>query len=240
MSAPTRASATATGAALVAVAGYASPTALTGVVLVLSVAFASGWPRLIDLPTNRGGSVVIALTAVAALLAARAGSVTGLTMVMGLAVVAAFVHQMMRRDGRPRLVESVSGIVTGCVVVLSGAGWAAADYGDVNQALVVTAAATIAAAAACTAVPGPLRLVGSLATVVSGGVGVLIGSLLDPVGPVPGGLVGLAVGVLTAALHVLFGQFPASRRLRPALAAALLTVLAVGVPVYMVGGLLEG
>ncbi|MHB1064955.1 MAG: hypothetical protein ACYC1Z_10810 [Georgenia sp.] len=239
MSAPTRASVTALGAALVAVAGYVSPTALTVVVLVLSLTFAAGWPRLVELPTNRGGSVVIALTALAALATARFGSVTMLATVMGLAVVGAFAHQMLRRDGRPRLVESIAGIVTGGVVVVSAAGWVTGAGGPVHQALVVTAAATIAAAAAGTAIPAPLRLGGTLATVVAGAVGLLTGYLLASVGMLPGGLVGLATGVLTAALHVLFGQFPASGRLRPALAAALLVVLVVGVPVYMVGGLLD-
>lgn len=238
MGASTRAVVTAGGAGAVALAGYLSPDVLTGVVLALGFVFAAGWPRLLSLPTVRGGSVVIALVALAAVVVVQLGSFAQLAVVMGLAVVAAFVHQMLRRDGRPRLVESVSGVISGTVVVVSAAGWLTVEEGAVAAELVVTAAAAVTAGAALTAVPGPSRLVAALATVGGGGVGLLTGALLDGVGPVPGLLVGLAAGILTAALHVLFGRFPASRRIRPALAAGLLVVLASGVPVYLVSRLL--
>jgi len=240
MGASTRAVFTALGAATVALAGYASLDVLTGLVLALGLVFASGWPRLLSLPTARGGSLVIALVALAAVVVVRAGTFGDLAVVMGLAVVAAFVHQMARRDGRPRLVESVAGVVSGTVVVVSAAGWLAVEEGVVSAELVVTAAAAIAAAAAVTAVNAATRLVAALATVVGGAVGLLTGALLGDVGPVPGLLVGLAAGILTAALHILFGRFPASRRVRPALAAALLLVLASGVPVFVVSRLLGG
>ncbi|MPV37225.1 hypothetical protein [Georgenia subflava] len=238
MGASSRAAVTASGAALLAVAGYLSQNLLTGVVLVLGTLFALGWPRLLELPTRRGASIVIALSALAGLAVVRLAGAGELAVVMGLAVVAAFVHQMARRDGRPRLVESVSGVVTGAVVVVSAAGWIAIDTGEVTEALVVTAAATIAAAAATTAVPARTELVASVATVVGGGIGLLIGTVLAGVGTVPGMLVGLAAGILTAALHVLFGRFPASHRIRPALAAAVLVLLVSGVPVYLVSRLL--
>lgn len=238
MGASSRAVLTALGAATVALAGYLSQDVLTGVVLALGLIFAAGWPRLLSLPTARGGSLVIALTALAAVVVVRLTALGDLAPVMGLAVVAAFVHQMLRRDGRPRLVESVAGVVSGTVVVVSASGWIAVEEGAVTAELVVTAAATIAAAAAVTAVRAPVRLVAALATAVGGGAGLLTGSLLDGVGEVPGLLVGLAAGILTAALHVLFGRFPASRRVRPALAAGLLLVLASGVPVYLVSRLL--
>jgi len=239
MGASTRAVLSALGAAAVALSGYLSVDILTGVVLALGLVFAAGWPRLLSLPTERGGSLVIALTALAAVVVVRLTSLGDLALVMGLAVVAAFVHQMLRRDGRPRLVESVAGVVSGAVVVASAAGWLAVERGAVTDELVVTAAAAIAAAAAVTAVRAPTRLVAALATVAGGGVGLLTGTLLDSVGPVPGLLVGLAAGILTAALHILFGRFPASRRVRPALAAGLLLVLTSGVPVYLVSRLLS-
>ncbi|MFH5821826.1 hypothetical protein [Georgenia sp. AZ-5] len=238
MGASTRAAVTALGAAAVAVAGYFSRDLLTALVLVLAVVFAAGWPRLLDLPTFGGPRVVIGLAAVAALAAVRVLSVGTLAVVMGIAVVAAFVHQMLRRDGRPRLVESVSGVVAGAVVVVSAAGWVAADTGPLAASLVVTGAAAIAAAASATAVPGRPELVASLSTVAGGAAGLVAGLLLGVVGVVPGVLVGLAAGILTAALHVLFGRFPASSRVRPALSAAVLPLLVAGVPVYLVSRLL--
>ncbi|WP_127126879.1 hypothetical protein [Georgenia sp. SYP-B2076] len=238
MGASSRAAATALGAAAVAVAGYLSHGVLTALVLLLALVFAAGWPRLIDLPTTRGAGIVIALVAVASVAAVLLASLPALALVMGLSVVAAFVHQMLRRDGRPRLVESVSGVVGGNVVVVSAAGWVAVESGFVTEALVVTAAAAIAAAASCTAIPARTGLVASVATVAAGAVGLVTGELLAEVGPVPGLLLGLAAGILTAALHVLFGRFPSSRRVRPAAAAAMLPLLAAGVPVYLVSRLL--
>jgi hypothetical protein len=239
MGASTRAAVTSVGAAAVALAGFAADGLLAGVVLALSMVFAAGWSRLVDLPTHRGAVVVVAGVAVAALAVTLTSTVAVLGIVMGLAVVAAFVHQMLRRDGRPRLTESVSGVVSGAVVVVSAAGWVAVGTSGSSPALVVTGAATIAAAAAVTTVPVTARTVVLLAPAAGGLAGLLAGVLLlDDVGPVPGLLVGLAAGVLTSALHVLFGRFPASRRLRPALAAALLPVLVVGVPVYLVSRLL--
>jgi hypothetical protein len=238
MGASTRAVVTALGAATVALAGYLSQDVLTGVVLALGFVFAAGWPLLLSLPTARGGSLVIAAAALAALVVVKVGPFGDLALVMGLAVVAAFVHQMLRRDGRPRLVESVSGVISGTVVVVSASGWLAVEQGTATAELVVTAAAAITAAAAVTTVHAATRLVAALATVVGGAVGLLTGALLGSVGPVPGLLVGLAAGILTAALHILFGRFPVSRRIRPALAAGLLLVLASGVPVYLVSRLL--
>lgn len=238
MGASTRAAVTSVGAATVALAGFAADGLLAAVVLGLSLVFAAGWSRLVDLPTHRGVVVVVAGVSVVALAVALTSTVAVLGIVMGLAVVAAFVHQMLRRDGRPRLTESVSGVVSGAVVVVSAAGWVAVGASGSPPALVVTGAATIAAAAAVTTVPVTARTVVILAPAAGGLAGLLAGVLIDDVGPVPGLLVGLAAGVLTSALHVLFGRFPASRRLRPALAAALLPVLVVGVPVYLVSRLL--
>ena len=182
MGAASRAAVTALGAAVVALAGYLSRDLLTALILALCLVFAAGWPRLIGLPTTRGAGVVIAAVAVAATAVVRLGSVAGLAVVVGLAVIGAFVHQMLRRDGRPRLVESVSGVVTGCAVVVSAAGWSAPTGGLTLASLTVTGAASIAAAAVCTALPVRTELGAALATVVAGVAGLVTGWALDAVG----------------------------------------------------------
>src|SRR5690606_16214068 len=158
------------------------------VVVALAVGvLAGGWPRLVGLPVIVGPGVVIALSGLASLaVVTLTGAVDGVTVVVGLAVAAAFVQEMLRRDGRPRLVESVAGTVTGAVVAASAGLWPALGDGRPATAAVVTAAAALAAGAACTALPMRGQLVAPIATLVAGGVGLLCGSLLPHVGPVVG------------------------------------------------------
>lgn len=228
---------TAVAAAAVATAGYLGATGVAVVVLILALAFATGWPRLLGLPTAHGGSVVIALSAIAGMVIVRLLSFGDLAIVVALAVIAAVIHQMTRRDGRPRLVESLSGIVTGAVVVVSAAGWAVTDA---NGELVVLAAATIAAAALVTSLPLRAGLTGILAAVLGSLIGAGAGYAFAEIGWLPGLLTGMATGILTAACHVLYGRFPGAGHGRAALAAGLVLVLVPGVPVYLVGELLAG
>src|SRR5699024_456726 len=101
-------------------------------------------------------------------------------------------------------------------------------------------AGRLTVASACTALPIPGWL-GSATTIVLGlAAGLLVGSVIDVVGLVTGGLIGLAAGVLTATVHALFGQFPSSERPTAALAAAMLPVAVSGIPVYVVGRLVLG
>src|SRR5690606_41768568 len=90
---------------------------------------------------------------------------------------------VLRCAGRPRLVQSVSGRVSGAAVAASAGLWPALGDGRPATAVVVTAAAALAAGAACTALPMRGQLVAPIATLVAGGVGLLCGSLLPHVGP---------------------------------------------------------
>lgn len=212
---------------------------LVGAVTVLVVIFAAGWPRLVDLPVEIGPGVVIALCGFGSLAVVEiTGDIGGVAVVVGLAVAAAFVQEMLRRDGRPRLVESVAGTVTGSVVAASAAMWPALGDSRAAIAVVVTAATALAAGAACTAVPARAQVVAAMATVGAGGAGLLAGYLMSPVGMLVGGLTGLVAGVLTAAVHLLFGRFPASVRPVPALAAAALPPMLAGAPTFMLGSVL--
>lgn len=220
-----------------ATSGYLGAHGIGVVVLLMALAFAAGWPKLLGLPTAHGGSVVIALSAIAGVVVVRVLSFSHLAIVIALAVIAGVIHQMVRRDGRPRLVESLSGIVTGAVVAISAAGWAATET---DGELVVLAAATIAAAALVTSLPLGAGLTGILAAVAGSLIGAGAGFAFEQIGWLPGLLIGMATGVLTAACHVLYGRFPGAGHGRAALAAGLVLVLVPGVPVYLVGELLDG
>ncbi|WP_159621686.1 hypothetical protein [Ruania rhizosphaerae] len=236
-----RAVVTATAAAGIGITAFGERGLLVGTIAGIVAVFAIGWPRLLGLPAPRGATVVLLLTAAAAFSALLIWEdLLYVAVATGLGVVGAFLHELTRRDGRPRLVESVSGVVTGAVVVSSAAGWLAVGTGEVATALLLVGAVTITAGSACTALPIPGWLGSAATIVIAAAAGLLVGSLLSDLGLLVGGLVGLSSGVLIAAVHALFGQFPASGRPTAALAAAMLPVAVAGVPVYVLGRVLLG
>src|SRR5690606_41222302 len=99
-------------------------------------------------------------------------------------------------------------------------------------------AGPLGAAAPVMAIPLPSRYPAVLTITLTALVGVGVGYLLVTVGMTTGVLVGLAAGLLTASVHHLFGQFPASGRIWPAISAAMLAVAVSGLPVYVVGRVL--
>ncbi|MDD9207211.1 hypothetical protein PU560_12150, partial [Georgenia sp. 10Sc9-8] len=156
----------------------------------------------------------------------------------GLAVVAAFVHQMLRRDGRPRLVESVSGVVAGVVVVVTAALWVDVSAADGGRTLVLVAAAGLTLAAVWTALPVSVAVLASGAALLAGGGGLLVAHLLPGVELAVAAAVGAGAGLFTAVLHTLLGRSPHVSRPLAGLGAAMLPVLVGSVPAYLAAQLL--
>lgn len=242
MSDTTRAVLTAAVAAVVAVVGYLGwlPVALAAGALVLVVAV--GWPVLLELPTRLGTSVVIGLTGVGAVVTVAATPdaplLRGLPVVVAGAVLAAFLNELLRQDGRLRLVESVTGTVTGVLVVTAAAGWVGAVRSGGGASLVVAGAVALAVAAAVSASPGGtwVRAVGT--TVAAVVAGAAVSTVLPAVDPVAGGVLGLATGVLVAAVHGLLHRSTAFVRRSAATTAVVLPVAVSGIVVYGVGRVL--
>lgn len=116
-------------AGLLAGAAVAASSALpvSGVALVslaLGLVLAWGWPRLINLPSPRGTSSVLALTALAltvTMLASDAGDRSRWAgAVVSIGLIGSFLHQLLRQDGRPRLVMSLAGTALGLAVLGAG------------------------------------------------------------------------------------------------------------------------
>lgn len=235
----TRPLVTALLATLLAVAAWAGWTALLGVTAGVAVLFALGWPRVLSLPAPRGVSVLLAAVAVAAHAAVAAtGDVQGVALVTVIGVLGAFGHELARKDGRPRMVESLAGSISGVAVIGAGSGWAALGQGVEQLALVLAAAIGVAVAACLSAIPLPRALGHAVTIGGAGGIGVLVGLGLAPVGWWGGGLIGLAAGMVSAALSVLLSGVRAGegRLVRPLAlgAAAALPVLVLGLPVHVV------
>ncbi|MBU4336177.1 MAG: hypothetical protein KJ548_06355 [Actinobacteria bacterium] len=246
MTLATRAVATAALAALVAVLGYLGALPLAVVSALLAVAFGLGWPSLAALPDPPGSAVVIALSGIGAVAvvytrsAQQAPDLRDLAIVFAGSVLLTFVNELLRRDGRTRLVESVSGTVTGSLLAVSAAGWVACGRSSEGEALVVAAAVALAAASAVSAVRMPEWLTSLAVAAAGAGAGAVLGSVLPVLGNTAGLLAGMAVGILVAAQHALFHPILAESRWQPAMTAVVLPVAVSGMLVYIVGRVLLG
>lgn len=244
MDVSTRAVATAAAAALVAVAAFVGEVPLIALSGVLAGVFAVGWPSLVDIPRRLGASILIGLGGVSAVLAI--GFTTGepflreLPLVLALAIVLGFVNELLRRDGRERLVESVSGVVAGVLVAASVAGWVAAGRTTGGVPLVVTGAVALAVGSAVSALPVASWRGALLTVAAAAGAGAGVGLLVPGIEPQVGALIGFAVGILLATLLELFDRLPSLSGRWAAVAAAVLPVTVTGILVYVVGRVVVG
>ncbi|WP_407345610.1 hypothetical protein [Pengzhenrongella phosphoraccumulans] len=244
MDVSTRAVSTAAVATLLAVTAYLGELPLIALALVLIVAFSVGWPSLLNLPVRLGPSIVIGVggigSVVAVALTLGEPFLRDLPLLIALAIVLAFVNELARRDGRERLVESVSGVVAGVIVAASVAGWVAAGRTTGGIPLVVTGAVALAIGSAVAALP-LAGWVGATATLAAAaGAGAGIGLIVPGIHPEVGGLIGLAVGILIAALIELFSGLESLSRRWASIAALILPVTVTGILVYVVGRVLVG
>lgn len=224
-------------AALIALAGYAGPAILAASVALSVVALAAGWGPMLDLPHLRGTAVLVGSTGLAAVgialvvsetatpLAAFAGVVAG-------AVLAAFAHELVRRDGRQEVVESITGSLSGQVLAALAAGWLLLPYTSAGVQGVLVAAAAVGSARLATALPWRM-LVTAWVGFAFGVVGATVSALL--VGRIPIGTaatIGVAVAGAVAALDRLLTSDLAARHHPGLLAAAAAPVCAAGTVGY--------
>lgn len=222
---------------LLAVSAYAGAGVTALAVAALAIGLALGWPTLLGLTHPRGTRVMVLLTgvagAVAAVVAPADEPLSAVAALAALAVPAAFTHELVRRDGRARLVESVTGTYAGQMVALLGSGWVLlTDLTDGPQVAVVGAAAALAARlAGVLPVPVALRPWSGVALAVAAGAAASAG-VTGP-SPAQSALVGVVVGAVVAATDRLLAgpRVPAGTA---ALSAALAPIAAVGTAVYAV------
>lgn len=215
--------------AAVAVGANVGGWPATGGVAVGVVCLAVGWGDLLHLPQRGGSGLLVALFGAGALLVVtgQEGSDRPLywfPSLLAAAVLAAFGHELFRRDGRGDLVESVAGTLTGQVVAVLAAGWLllVRTVPGWDAVLVATAAASVALVAS--------RLLGFLpgllpspilpwAAVGCGLVAAVVAAVLAPGVPL---LTAVAVGASVAAVCVVLDRL----LVRPGAQAGLLAVLA--------------
>lgn len=223
--------------------GLTVPAVLLVAVLLAQTLLAVGWFPALQAASPRGGMTVALAAAAAADVAVLTGEdnrpLAQVGPVLGLAVVAAFGHQLLRRDGRPGLTGSLTATTTLAVLGALGSAWLALDVSRDGTALLVIAAATAAVAPVADAVstrfgaPAWVGPVGAAALSLAAAVVVALASTLDLVPAVAAA----AGGAVAARLGLLFAARAAAPH--PLLPAALPAVL-VAPAVYVLGRVLVG
>jgi hypothetical protein len=227
------------------VAAYAGEAFLVAAVALAVAGVAAGWGRLLALPSPRGSNAVVAASGAAALALAGlpdgdAGPLAPLAGVLALSVLLAFAHELLRRDGRPRLVESVSGTFTGQAIVVFGTGWLFLPLTADRAGAVAVAGGAAIVARLATELPWPLRITGPLAVLLGASFGALLEVLALASAAGDGAVLGACVAVLLVALDRLLGHQPAATAGASLVAAECAPVLATGTAAYAVARVVLG
>jgi hypothetical protein len=196
-------------AAAIAVAGYAGPWIAVGAGVLCVVVLAIGWPDLLRLPDRIGSTLLVGLTGVAALVVAEVSPATAVdpsrplstfAAVLAVALLLAFVHELVRQDGRHDLVESLTGTFTGQVIAILAAGWVLLVRVPDGQDGVLIGAAAVALGRLVTLLPIP-EPAAPWAGVVGAGLAAMAAAVvLGSVAPAKGLVVGACVGGVAAAV----------------------------------------
>lgn len=188
------------GAALAACAFFPVPVVAV-VFLGLALVLAWGWPRLMNLPSPRGTSAVLGLTALALtatmVLSHEHDRSRWAGAVLCVGLIGSFLHQLLRQDGRPRLVMSLAGTALGLGVLGAGSYVIAAVDEEGSHRLLLAAGLAVVVGALLEGVCGASRR-----RLVLGAMHVALGALVGLAAMVTGTGLGasLASGALSGLL----------------------------------------
>lgn len=232
-------------AALFALAGYAGGSVLLGAAALTVLVVALGWAPALQLPGRRGTTLVVLLTGWAALAVAwmnqnAARPLAAFAAVVAFAVLAAFAHELVRRDGRPRLVESVTGTLSGQVATVLAAGWVLLPGTAAGTSAVVVTAVAVGAARLVTAFPLPGRTAGWVSLAGGAVAGSIAAVVLAPDNIQACVVSAVAVATVVAGLDRLLATQALKRTSLGLLAVAAAPVSSVGMVAYTVIRLLAG
>jgi hypothetical protein len=232
------------GAALLALAAYSNVAVLALAVLVVDALLVWGWPVLLQLPAPRGTLGTLAAASVASAVAVATTRDDPLLDWLALAiaggVIACFAHQLLRRDGRPRLVESLSGEVMAVALLASAAAIVALPRTPGGAGVVLVLSAAAAATGLVELVPLPERLLLLPAIVGSAAAGALAGAFADHVSSGFGAVAGLVYAVAALVVRRLFLAQPTLAFTSAALSLAVAPVAAGGILTYVLARLFIG
>ena len=228
-------------AGLLAVSAVAAPWLLAVTLGACAAVVAWGWSGTLGLPSPRGTATVLLVGGLALVVSVGVRQeepwLGWAPAALSLAMIAAFLHQILRRDGRPRVVESVSAVVLGLAVVGCGILMVPASHTAAGIGLLLGALAASAASSVSDLAIGWRGLGGwlpALAMVAGGAASVGVALSLGAA-PETWLLLGVASGVLSHAMRAVLVWLPTLAHPRPRLVTGILSVLVVGVTPYLVG-----
>lgn len=233
--------ATAALALLVSVSAT-SGQAQTGLALAfLGIVLGWGWPVLLGAPSPVITSVIIGIGAVAveavAALTRNEPFLRWVPVAAAVSMLAAFLHQILRRDGRARLTYGAATTISGLALATTGAPLAVLPAYRSGEDYVLAAGAALALGALVELLghwPGWRRWL-LLPVIVAGAAGALGVALA--VGHVPlvaAAILGVLVAAVSHALRRVLTPLPGAGALQARMAMGAASVLVVGVVVYIV------
>jgi hypothetical protein len=228
-------------AALVALTGYASPQFVALAVALAGFVLAWGWPLLLSLPSPRGTSAVLAIGTVlmtgTALATRDDPYLEWMPAALAVSVIVGFLHQLMRRDGRPRLTESVAAVTSGLAIISAGTALAPIPHvlaGEHALAATMAGLGVGVLADPLVSVPRLRQWALFIAMLIGGGAAVAVSAVAGELMTGPAALLGLMAAAISHAARRVLAPLPSTAMPRAQLAVAATSSLLVGVVAYVV------
>ncbi len=234
-------------AALLALGAHADPMLLGAAVAWAGLVLAWGWPSLLGSPSRVGSSLAIAIAGVGSVVAVWAAKTDPylryVPVALALALLAMFLHQLVRRDGRPRLTESIAITAAGLSIAAIGACYIALDRLDSGVAIVTVSLAAVAAGSLAdllipVAVLRPWLL--PLSMLLGGGAATLTSGIQGDPATAQAVLIGFLVAAVSHAMRRVLMPLPAIHGRRGQITAGVASVLVTAVVAYTLAGVLVG
>lgn len=239
--------ATAVLAVLLAIATAADHALGAAAVAWLGLALAWGWPELLGAASRFGSSVAIGVAGVLGPVVVAFTPdepyLRNVPVVVAGAVMTMFLHQLVRKDGRPRLTQSVAVSASGIAIATIGVALVplGRTFGGREVMFVVAVALAVSALADLAA---PIDRLRPWLVPIAAGLGFFAGGITGLVIGEVGVLAGVVLGVVTAGLaHVMrrvLWVLPPIRGMRGQITAAAASVLVTGVPVGVLATIFVG
>jgi hypothetical protein len=224
--------------ALLAVTAYAGTPYLAAAVVLIVLGIALGWWGLLPLPHPKGTALVVALCGVLAVgVAVWAGEaidepLSPFAGLLAFAVLAAFLHELLRRDGRKNLVESLTGSFAGQTVAVLAASWVLLPTTDLGFGGIAVATAGAAGSRLVALLPIPGRLLAWVGVVAGAAAAAAVSPFFPEVKLTTALLIGAGVSAVVLTFERLLSARMPNQVAMGVIAAALAPVAVAGTAAY--------